>query len=488
MKLSTQILLAFTVVLILSIIDTTSNYVLSLKVGQNTEFLNKSQEIIRNSGKLHKAVIEMRSSFRGYLLSQDTSFLDGYNEGLKIIPQLFIEQKKLVKGGREQLSILDSLEMMHVQWIRYANELIDSRKKGIASAISLQVHNRLFESTLKRKVEKKINDGIAKNFSDFDRIEYHIRSGRSDNLLASIRHTHIFSLIFFLLTIIIGIASTWNIVSLISKRIKTMVQLAETISKGEFNTITDNRHDEMTSLSTSLNIMSNNLRRNIAELEKQNAELDKFAYVVSHDLKAPVRGIHNVIKWIEEDLGPELSPQLKKYLDIIPQRTKRMEDLIQGLLDYARIRQKTTPEKIDVNELVHEIIEAIVPRNFKVEINKLPVIITERLKLEQVFNNLISNSIRYTAQQKGIINVDCKDLQYYYEFSVKDNGIGIEPEYHDKIFEIFQTLREKDEKESTGIGLSIVKKILDDQHCKIHVNSTLGQGAQFVFTWPKNNT
>lgn len=266
-----------------------------------------------------------------------------------------------------------------------------------------------------------------------------------------------------------------------------MVHLAEDISKGQFTVVNDTRNDELTGLSRSLNIMSDKLSKNIHSLENRNRELDKFAYVVSHDLKAPVRGIHNVVKWIEEDLGTELSPEMKKYLSIIPQRTKRMEDLINGLLDYARISEKTQASEVDVNELVREIVETIVPRHFKVEIDNLPTLFTEPIKLEQVFTNLISNSIKYTPHLLGQIFVTCEDFPDFYRFSVKDNGIGIDPEYHKKIFEIFQTLREKDEVESTGVGLAIVKKIIDEQQGTIQVNSRPNEGAEFIFTWQKNN-
>jgi signal transduction histidine kinase len=266
-----------------------------------------------------------------------------------------------------------------------------------------------------------------------------------------------------------------------------MVNLAENISGGRFTTLKDTSHDELRRLSESLNKMSVSLQVNISELENRNAELDKFAYAVSHDLKAPVRGIHNVINWTEEDLGTELSQQMKKNLEIIRQRAKRMEDLINGLLDYARLREKTNAEIINVKMMIDEIIESIVPRNFKVEMHDLPVIFTERIKLEQVFTKLISNSVKYSTTEDGLIEISCKEHPDNYEFSVKDNGIGIDPEYHSRIFEIFQTLREKDEKESTGIGLAIIKRILDDQNCSIRVISELGKGAEFIFTWPRNN-
>ncbi len=485
MKLSTQILLAFAIVLILSVLDTLSNYVLSLKVEKNTEFLNRSQEIIRSSGKLHKDIVDMQSSYRGYLLTQDTNFLDDYNAGIKNVPILIADEHQLVKDNPEQSAILDSIKILHQQWVEYANSLISARERISFSLPSEDPFNTLFKTKLAKQIGKKLNDAIDEKFGDFEKLEYRMRDIRSAALLSSIAGTHVFSLTFFALTIIIGILTTVYIISLISARIKTMTVFAEKISGGEFTTLRDNRNDELTRLSKSLNIMSVSLSKNISELRKRNEELDKFAYVVSHDLKAPLRGIHNVIKWIEEDLSNELSQQLRRYLDIILQRAKRMEDLINGLLDYARIRQKTQLEETDVHKMVQAIVEEIVPRDYSVEIKNLPVAVIERLKLEQVFTNLISNAVKYTTHEDALITISGKELDDHYEFSVKDNGIGIEPEYHEKIFEMFQTLREKDEKESTGIGLAIIKKILDEQHCTIHVHSELGKGAEFIFTWPR---
>lgn len=486
LKLSTQILLAFVTVLLLSLVDSYTNYLLSVKVQRNSDFLSKSEEIIRNSGRLHKNMIEMQSGFRGFLLTEDSNFLDSYRNGLANVPNLITEQKKLLEDSPGQAAILDSIAEMHQNWVNYADALIDARMSISHSETSYQMYNRLFENKLKQQVGKKINDEITRKFSRFDRNEYRLRSQHRERLNASINRTHTFSLIFLTLTIIVGIGSTIYIVSLISKRIKTMVHLAENISQGEFATMNDTRNDELTRLSSALNIMSVKLNKNIRELERQNVELDKFAYVVSHDLKAPLRGIHNAIKWLREDMGSELSPQIEKYLSIIPQRTKRMEDLINGLLDYARTREKTPPEKIDVNELVRYIVDEIVPPHFRVELDNLPVFYSERLKLEQVFTNLISNAVKYTPHDNGVITISCKEHPFTYEFAVKDNGMGIDPEYHGKIFEIFQTLREKNEKESTGIGLAIIKKIIDDQHGSIKVVSAAGAGAIFIFTWPKS--
>jgi signal transduction histidine kinase len=483
MKLSTQILLAICLVLLLSVAESYANYLLSLKVERNTQFLSKSEAIIRNSNRIHKAIIEMQSGFRGYLLTNDSAFLEPYYKGLKDAPGLINEQKQFIKQNKSQSSLLDSIHNLHLAWIDYANSLIQAKRK--LSAESQSTYTKLFENKLKNKVGKKMNDEITSKFSAFDISEYKIRNIHANELLSSIKRTHTFSFIFLTLTFMVGTISTVYIVLLISKRIKSMVQLAENISKGEFTVVNDNRNDELTGLSRSLNIMSEKLRKNISELEKRNIELDKFAYVVSHDLKAPIRGIHNVIKWIEEDLQNQLTPELKHYFTIIQQRTKRMEDLINGLLDYARISEKTQTSDVDVHKMVRDITESIVPRNFQTEINNLPQLHTEAIKLEQVFTNLISNSVKYTPHQNGHIAISCKEFPGHYQFSVKDNGIGIASEYHQKIFEIFQTLREKNELESTGVGLAIVKKIIDEQHGTITLKSIPGSGTEFIFTWNK---
>jgi len=401
------------------------------------------------------------------------------------LPQLFDELKNLLGANSIQLQLLNTIDSLHHQWLHYASSLINTRK-SFDSKESIEKYNFLFENQLKRQIGKKINDDISKKVEEFEKIEFNTRSIHSSNLATSIRNTHTLSLIFIISTIVIGITTALFIINKISNRIKTMVSLAENISGGRFTTLKDTSNDELRSLSESLNKMSASLQKNISELENRNDELDKFAYAVSHDLKAPVRGIHNVINWSEEDFGAELSPQLKKNLDIISQRAKRMEDLINGLLDYARLRKKTTSEFTNVNDLVDEIVESIVPRNFNVEVHDLPIIYTEKIKLEQVFVNLISNAVKYTTKEDAKIVINYKEFVDHYEFSVKDNGIGIDPEYHNRIFEMFQTLREKDEKESTGIGLALIKRILDDQNCTIGLESTPGNGAEFIFTWPRN--
>ena len=209
--------------------------------------------------------------------------------------------------------------------------------------------------------------------------------------------------------------------------------------------------------------------------------------MASHDLKAPLRGVTTIVKWIEDELVAELSPQLRTYLNQMKGRLSRLEDLINGLLAYARVgRTAQTPETVVVAQLLHDVAELVVPPEFTLRVSPdMPVLVTDRLGLGQVFTNLLSNAVKYHQRGAGHLEVTCRDTGSSYEFRVQDDGPGIAPEYHQKIFLLFQTLRDRHTAESTGIGLSIVQKIIDEHQGTIRVESTPGQGAGFIFTWPK---
>jgi signal transduction histidine kinase len=485
MKLATQISIGFLIVISIDLIDSYINYTLTNKVSTNTSFLTNSEAIIRNSSSLSKSIADIHNSFRGFLLTGDENFLAPYNSGVITIPAL-INQGHILTASPDQDGRLDSILIFNKLWINYANLLIKAKRKAIQDHLFLTEYQHLFEIQFKKQVAKSYADQIVNLLRAFDRSEYKIREGRRKALAASIKQTETFSIFFSALIILVGIVSAVFIVLKISKRIDSMVILAENISQGDFTKVNDDKKDELSSLSISLNSMSDKLSLNITELEKRNAELNQFAYVVSHDLKAPVRGIYNVIQWIEEDLDQEISPAMRKYLDIIPQRIERMEDLIDGLLDYARIsREKPVKEETDVNVMVDELAEMIIPKEFEFSHEHLPELWTEKLLLQQVFSNLMSNAVKYTPSTNGRIEISCVEKENYYEFTVGDNGSGIDREYHEKIFVIFQTLREKHDKESTGIGLAIVKKIIEEKRCSINVDSSAGNGSKFIFTWPK---
>jgi PAS domain S-box-containing protein len=232
------------------------------------------------------------------------------------------------------------------------------------------------------------------------------------------------------------------------------------------------------------------LTQTTAMLQKRNQELDQFAYVASHDLKAPLRAIANLSQWLEEDLTGQLSPENQHQLELLRGRVHRMESLINGLLEYSRIgRNHTDLSLVNVGDLLQEVIDSLAaPLSFKIEIaSEMPTLITKRISLQQVFTNLIENAIKHHSRLDGEVKVSVQDQGRYYEFTVADDGPGISEEYHHKVFTIFQTLEARDRKEGVGIGLAIVKKIIETDGGTINLDSSSGVGSSFHFTWPKQS-
>lgn len=252
--------------------------------------------------------------------------------------------------------------------------------------------------------------------------------------------------------------------------------------------ITDRKRaeQELHARAEELSTLNATLAETTAKLQARNQELDQFAYVVSHDLKAPLRAIANLSTWIEEDLSGNLPDESQQHLDLLRRRVYRMEALIEGILEYSRVgRTEAAIATINVKDLLTEVIDSLSPPpTFSIELPpELPTFTTKRLLLSQVFSNLLSNAIKHHDRSDGQIRISCQQQDAYYEFTVSDDGPGIEPQYHQKIFTIFQTLKSRDTQENTGVGLSIVKKIIETEGGSISIESALGQGTTFRFTW-----
>lgn len=219
-------------------------------------------------------------------------------------------------------------------------------------------------------------------------------------------------------------------------------------------------------------------------------ELDQFAYVASHDLKAPLRGIANLAQWIQDDTGDRLAAESIEHMRLLQGRVHRMEALIDGILAYSRAgRVLKSPEAVDTGTLVREVIELLAPPSgVTIQVPpQMPTLNAERVPLQQVFLNLIGNAVKYTRAERHdpVIRIDWRDAGNAFEFSVSDNGPGIEPEYHERIWGIFQTLAPRDKVEGTGIGLAVVRKIVETRDGFVSLESSPGQGAIFRFIWPK---
>ena len=224
----------------------------------------------------------------------------------------------------------------------------------------------------------------------------------------------------------------------------------------------------------------------LKEWEKSNEALQEYAHIVSHDLKSPLRSIDALVNWIKEDNKDLFDENSLKNFELIEITLERMEQLISDVLHYSKVDVGDIQEiDIDLNHIVEDIISVLyIPTHVNVKIKKtLPSIKGDKIKLRQVFENLLTNAIKFSDKSKGLIEIDFSAKENHYEFSIKDNGMGIDKKYHDKIFKIFHTLNRS--KDSTGIGLSIVKKIVGLHGGDIWLESELNKGTTFYFTLKK---
>jgi PAS domain S-box-containing protein len=227
------------------------------------------------------------------------------------------------------------------------------------------------------------------------------------------------------------------------------------------------------------------------ELESTHEELKNFAYVVSHDLKAPLRAISALAGWLSHDYSDKFDEEGKEHMRLLIKRVYRMDNLINGILQYSRVGQvKEKIIAVDLDKLVREVIDLLSPpANIVVSIeNTLPTIMAEPIRIEQVFQNLLSNAIKYMDKPQGEIRIACSSEDKQWTFRITDNGPGIELRHFERIFQLFQTLAPRDRVEGTGVGLSLVKKIVEMYGGKIWLESKVGEGSTFFFTLLKTVT
>ncbi len=273
-------------------------------------------------------------------------------------------------------------------------------------------------------------------------------------------------------------------------------------AEAELRTHREHLEDLVTARTSELKAANKDLRHEISQreqaeaqlkvllddLERANLELQDFAYIVSHDLKAPLRGISSLAKWLHKDYADLLDEKGRRYLNQMLARTKRMHHFIEGILHYSRLgRVDITPEPLETDALVRRVITAISPpENITVSIaGTLPAVMYDKTLFYQLFQNLLDNAVKHLGKPEGNVIVSCSDRGKSWEFAVQDTGVGIEARHFERIFKIFQSLKPQHEAESTGIGLALVKKIVTRHGGTVWVESTVGEGSTFLFSIPK---
>ncbi len=279
------------------------------------------------------------------------------------------------------------------------------------------------------------------------------------------------------------------------KPIEELCRATWNIAQGkQYNRVNYSSKNEVGKLAANFNLMADRLQKSdhaltskIEELDRSNDALNRFAYIVSHDLKSPVHSINGLMLYLKKKLGKTgISPDIEHLIELTEQKSQHMLNLINGILNYAKVGAVETKEELlEVDALIRELLPHLdIPAHIEVSIKKMPAIVFEKVLLIQVFQNLIGNAVKYMDKALGYIVVDYAFTEGLHRFSVSDNGRGIEKRYFEKIFDLFNKTHQLEGIDSSGIGLSIVKKIIESRGGTIWLESELGTGSTFYFTIP----
>lgn len=235
--------------------------------------------------------------------------------------------------------------------------------------------------------------------------------------------------------------------------------------------------------------LTNDKKNSTEKTELLIKEMDHFVYLVSHDLKAPLRAIDNLVSWIEEDISGIANKNLSENIALLKNRVTRMQNLFDGITELSRAsRINESKEQVQLNHLVQYVIDTLTPPAgfiFDVQ-NNMPSLFTEKTKLLKTFTHLINNAIMHHHKKEGVIRIYANEEENnILKISVSDDGPGIKPQYHEKVFEIFHTLQPKDKHETSGVGLTIVKKIVESFGQKVWFDKNNSIGTTVHFTWKK---
>lgn len=283
----------------------------------------------------------------------------------------------------------------------------------------------------------------------------------------------------------------WNIIN--KKDVTNMeihclgVESMHTSLNKEYQDLPDDKGQKLSELKS----LNASLAKRAAELASSNEELERFAYVASHDLQEPLRMVSSFLQLLQRRYKDKLDAKANEYIHFAVDGAERMKTLILDLLKFSRVNtSKEEHVPVDLNEVCKNILltykQTIDQTKATVTIYPLPVISGSKTELVQLFQNLIGNALKYHNEKPPVINVKAIEIDQLWQFSIEDNGIGIDPRFFKKIFIIFQRLHHKNEYSGTGIGLAICKKIIERHGGSIWVESTMGSGSTFYFTISKN--
>ena len=447
----------------------------------------RTEKITETLNSLMRDLLNAETGQRGYLLTVDDNYLVPYHAGSSQINDDFQRLNGLVENTNP-LNLLGKLKF-----------ITDAKLAELDKTIQLASKGRRDEalSLVRSNIGKERMDEIRQLIDSKIKLEDDLLAKRRAEFINKQHKLIIILLTGWAITIAILLFLTIRTIRRLGIPITELKNGLYAMAKGELNhEIRSFTDDEIGDISKSANETRKNLLALqqtqysiLKELQRSNEDLDNFAYVASHDLKAPLRGIRNLAEWIFEDTQNIASKDTRENLLLLRNRVDRLDGLLESLLAYSRVGRKfISAETVDSGKLVNEIRDYLARSDFTIVCTEsMPTLITPKAPLELVLRNLINNAIKHHDREQGHISVSARKLGVEIEFRVEDDGPGIASEFHEKVFQMFQTLKPRDQVEGSGMGLAIVLKTVESLGGSIRVESNPPErGTAFIFLWPQS--
>jgi signal transduction histidine kinase len=443
----------------------------------SSEYVERAYQVKLKLKEAYAALKEAEAVQSAYLLTQDSAFLQQFLTSISTIPKTISELDSLIVHSEQGGNLKEFTQLLQSRIARL-NSVIDS----VQNLNGVQLYAFLIES-------KEISDRTRATIARMEQREDRLLKQRIEDKQDQERKGSLFILLFSLFSLSILVYSFFKLrreTNLRSQSEYTAAMLEEKVAER----------------TAEIRDINETLRNKNLELERKNEELRSFTYIASHDLKEPLRKISMFTDRIVETENEKLSPPGKKYLERIEAAIRRMQSLIDSVFSYAQTETVHEYQATDLNEVAEQTVdildEAIEEKDAEVKYNNLPQLYTIPGQMEQLFINLISNSLKYSkpdvkpsieiTSEKKIKRLNGDTLPSEgWEIRFKDNGIGFDEQYKEKIFQIFQRLHGNEEYSGTGIGLAICKKIVENHNGTITASSSPGEGATFTVFIPENN-
>jgi signal transduction histidine kinase len=488
------------------------------RAGEQAEVLElKTKEVIMNLHTLFEDLVDIQSSVRGYVITEDPSYLDPYKQAVREIPGEIELLKTQISDDPQQLARLENLAVIAAERMAVAEELknlVDNGKQAeaiayVKSGIGKRVMDEFREGMNVLLAEEERKDKIRRqeiqnSWQQFDRL---LVGGVAANLFLALA-------LVFLFTRGIGYrlqTLTENAKALAEgKKLATPItgndeiaildrtfhQMAQALQEAhdELESKVEERTRELWQATEEIKKLNESLEQRVIERTEQlkaaNKELEAFSYSVSHDLRAPLRAIDGFSRIFIEDYADKLDDEGRRILDVIRKNAQNMGQLIDDLLAFSRLgRKQIETSIIDMSELAQDACTQIqlCPKT-QIKIGQLPAATGDRTLIRQVFINLLSNAVKYSGtKEKALVEVGGQSENGENIYYVRDHGVGFDMKYADKLFGVFQRLHSIEEFEGTGVGLAIVQRIIHRHGGRVWAEAEVGKGATFYFALPQND-